>query len=71
MYQYKSRARNLDRRNRDIIADFNATPRTCPHTGLRYDINSLYELLAERYYLSPHQIERIVSLRKPTKKAAL
>lgn len=67
MYQYESRYQNLERRNRAIIEMFNGFPRRCPETNMRYDVRSMYELVAERFYLSVDQVERIVSGRAEPK----
>jgi len=68
MYQYEGRNKNIERRNRDIVDLFNTFPRKCPNTGLRYDTRSVYELVAERFYLSVPQVERILSGKATPKK---
>ena len=76
MYQYKSRAKNINNRNRAIIDAFNQYPRVCDKTGIRYDIDSIYDSLSERFFLSKAQIGRILAGRAtpteaPRKKAVV
>ncbi len=71
MYQYEGRAKNIERRNADIVRMFNEMPRTCPNTGLRFDINSIYEKIAFEFYLSTQQVERILSGKGTPKKQPL